>query len=284
MRRTDRRGVTLIELMIGLVLASILGASLLQIFVTQSRFNDRVEQSRSARGVARTAVNYLGAELRMTDAHDGVMLANANQLRLRVPYAIGLVCAVSGNQITAAFMPVDSTLFSMGHTGFALRNPLDGQYTYSMNDTPPANGTSSLCTSAPANMTLMAGATVRTVTGAFSPAPAVGTPIMLIRYVEFAFENSGFFPGRRGLYRRWLSQAGNVQSSEELVAPFDSTARFRFFILNNRVPSDTVPTSLANLRGVEIQLAGESERTVRGRATPEQANLVTSVFFLNRLD
>jgi hypothetical protein len=68
------------------------------------------------------------------------------------------------------------------------------------------------------------------------------------------------------------------------VAPFDSTARFRFFILNNRVASDTVPTALPDMRGIEIRLAGESERTVRGQASPEQANQVTSIFFLNRLD
>jgi hypothetical protein len=234
-------------------------------------------------------VNYLGSELRMTDAHDGVLLANANQVRVRVPYAMGLVCATSssgGGQITAAFMPVDSTLFStdMGYTGFALRNPLVGQSSYYMNGTPPVSASAGTCTSSPANMTLMPGATVWRVQGSVSPLPAIATPIMLIRYVEFAFEASTLVPGRRALWRKELDQSGNVLESEELVAPFDSAARFRFFILNSRVPSDTVPTSLANLRGLEIRLAGESERTVQGRSTPEQANLVTSVFFLNRLD
>jgi hypothetical protein len=286
MRRTDRRGVTLIEMLIGVVLAATLGASLLQIFVTQSRFNDRVEQSRSARGVARTAVNFLGAELRMTDAHDGVLLAEPSRLRIRVPYAMGLVCQASSTQITALFMPVDATLYGMGYTGFAVRNALDGQYSYYMNDTPPVAGTASLCTGAPANMTMMPGSAVLRVQGSIVTVPAVGTPITLIRYIEYAFENSAAVPGRRGLWRRLLDQSGNPVTGqvEELVAPFDTTARFRFFILNNRVPSDTVPTSLANLRGIEIQLAGESERTVRGRPAPEQANLVTSVFFLNRLD
>ena len=52
MPRMNRRGVTLVELMIGVVLSIILGASLVRITVTQSRFNDRLEQSRSARSVA----------------------------------------------------------------------------------------------------------------------------------------------------------------------------------------------------------------------------------------
>jgi prepilin-type N-terminal cleavage/methylation domain-containing protein len=286
MRRTDRRGLTLIELLIGTVLAAILGSSLLQIFVTQSRFNDRVEQSRTARSVARTAVNFLGAELRMTDAHGGVVLAEPGRLRVREPYAMGLVCQASSTQITAAFMPVDGTLYAMGYTGFAVRNALDGQYSYYMNNTAPVDGTASLCTSAPANITLMSGARVLRVQGSITTVPAVASPITLVRYIEYAFEASTAVPGRRGLWRKLLDQSGNpvTDQVEELVAPFDSTARFRFFIQNNRVPSDTVPTALGDLRGVEIQLAGESERTVRGRATPEQANLVTSVFFLNRMD
>jgi hypothetical protein len=286
MRRTDRRGVTLVELLIGTVLAAILGASLLQIFVTQSRFNDRVEQGRNARSVARTAVNYLGAELRMTDAHDGVMLAEPRRLRIREPYAMGLVCQASSTQITAAFMPVDSTLYSMGYTGFAVRNALDGQYSYFLNNTPPVAGTASICTSAPANITLMPGAVVLRVQGSITPVPAVATPVTLVRYIEYAFEASSAVPGRQGLWRKLLDQSGNPITAqvEELVAPFDSTARFRFFILNNRIPSDTVPTALADLRGIEIQLSGESERTVRGSSAPEQANLVTSVFFLNRMD
>ena len=77
---------------------------------------------------------------------------------------------------------------------------------------------------------------------------------------------------------------GHRPASEEVAAPFDSTSGFRFFILNERLASDTLPTSLGNLRGVEIRLFGESERTVRERLAPEQTNLVTSVFFLNRLD
>jgi hypothetical protein len=222
----------------------------------------------------------------MTDAHDGVALAEPGRMRIRVPYAIGLVCQASSTQLTAAFLPVDSTLYGMGYSGFAVRNALDGRYAYHLNGTPPAAGTTSTCTNSPANMTLMPGAVVLRVQGSLVTMPAVGTPITLFRSVEYAFENSAAVPGRRGLWRKLLDQSGDPSKAEaeELVAPFDSTARFRFFIRNDPVPSDTAPTALGDLRGVEIQLAGESERTVRGRATPERATLVTSVFFLNRMD
>jgi hypothetical protein len=107
---------------------------------------------------------------------------------------------------------------------------------------------------------------------------------MLYRTVRYEFAASTITPGRIALWRRTLTSAGVVNTSEEVAAPFDSTSGFRFFILNDRLAVDSLPTSLGNLRGVEIQLYGESERTVRNRAAPEQTNLVTSVFFLNRLD
>lgn len=279
----NRRGVTLIELMIGLVLASIVGASMIRIGVEQARFNERQERGRSARSVSRAAINYVGSELRMADAHNAVLLAEPRRIRLRVPYAVGLVCS-GNNPITAAFMPVDSTLLAMGQTGFAVRNPLTGQLSYYMNNTPATTGSTGVCTSSPANMTIMPGGLVLQMNGTVLPAPAVATPIYLIRFLEYEFAPSVEVPGRTALWRRQLNQAGVAVRTEELAAPFDTTSRFRFYILNDRVPSDTVPTFLANLRGIEFLLSGESEGTARGRTAPEQANLSTSIFFLNRLD
>jgi type II secretory pathway pseudopilin PulG len=280
----NRRGATLIELLIGLVLASIVGASMIRIGLEQAKFNEQQERGRSARAVSRAAINYVGSELRMADAHNAVLLAEPRRLRLRVPFAVGLVCNATSSEITAAFMPVDSTLLTMGQTGFAIRAPLTGQLNYYMNNTPSQAGSASLCTSSPASMTLMPGARVRRMGGGVSPIPAVATPIYLIRFLEYEFAPSVEVPGRTALWRRHLNQSGGVVTTEELAAPFDSTSRFRFYILNNRVPSDTVPTFLTDLRGVEFLLSGESETNARGRTGPEQANLSTSIFFLNRLD
>ncbi|HEX5632085.1 MAG TPA: hypothetical protein VFX50_02620, partial [Gemmatimonadales bacterium] len=168
--------------------------------------------------------------------------------------------------------------------GFAVRDPLTGQLSYYMNNTPATTGSTGVCTSAPASMTIMPGGLVLQMNGTVSPAPAVATPIYLIRFLEYEFAPSVEVPGRTALWRRQLNQAGAAVRTEELAAPFDTTSRFRFYILNDRVPSDTVPTFLANLRGIEFLLSGESEGTARGRTAPEQANLSTSIFFLNRLD
>mgnify|MGYP003411262106 CR=1 FL=1 len=156
--------------------------------------------------------------------------------------------------------------YAMGYTGFAVRNALDGQYNYYMNNTAPVDGTASLCTSAPANVTLMSGARLLRVQGSITTVPAVASPITLVRYIEYAFEASTAVPGRRGLWRKLLDQSGNpvTDQVEELVAPFDSTARFRFFIQNNRVPSDTVPTALGDLRGAWREVPEASSVMVHG--------------------
>jgi prepilin-type N-terminal cleavage/methylation domain-containing protein len=279
-----RRGVTLVELLIAMVLASIVGASLIRIGVEQARFNERQESGRSARAVSRAAINYITTELRMADAHNAVTQATATRVRLRVPFAVGLVCQATTSSVTGAFMPVDSTLLLMGQTGFAVRDPLTGQLQYYMNDTPAVTVSGSACTGSPANMTLMPGALVRRLDGALVGVPAVGTPVYMIRNLEYEFAPSVDVPGRVALWRRRLNQSNGVLAQEELAAPFDSTSRFRFYINNNRVASDTLPTDLEDLRGLEIRLSGESERTSRSRQGPEQANLTTSIFFLNRLD
>ena len=42
-----------------------------------------------------------------------------------------------------------------------------------------------------------------------------------------------------------------------------------------------VPT-LTDIRGLELYLPGESDRTMRQRSAPEQADMTTSIFFVNR--
>lgn len=287
MRLSSRRGVTLVELLIGITLAAILGMSLTRLLIGQTRFNERVEAGQRARSVSRSALNAMYSELRMVDANDGVTFARDSAVQMRVPYAVGIVCNVSAGQVIGAFLPVDSAMFAApGYAGFAVRDPLDGQYVYHVaNTAAPATNSTSACTGAPANVTLMTGARVLRVNTAATVTAVLGTPVLLYRNVRYAFNASAAIPGRRALWRRQLDAAGaTVTASEELAAPFDSTARFRFFILNSRTPSDTLPTALADLRGLSVFLPGESEGSPRLRGAPEQANLSSSVFFLNRAD
>ena len=284
----NRRGVTLVEMLVGMVMTAFVGTMMVSLLLTSTRFNDRIEAGREARGTARTPLNLITTELRMVNAETGIISADSVTITARIPIMLGLVCSVipgASGAVTAAFLPVDATMLdaSLGYTGFAIRQ-FDGSYAYSTSVTPIPTSTSTPAACTGGSVALPSGSRFGTLLGTVVSAASPGTPVMLFRTVRYEFAPSTAITGRTALWRHSLTAGGAVVASEEVAAPFDSTAGFRFFILNDRLASDTLPTSLGDLRGVEIRLFGESERTVRNRLSPEQTNLVTSVFFLNRLN
>ena len=72
--RAFRRGFTLIELVISMVVLAVVGASLVQMIMSQGRFMDQQEASRSSRAVSRGSLNRLFAEVRNVEAVGGVEL------------------------------------------------------------------------------------------------------------------------------------------------------------------------------------------------------------------
>ena len=66
-------------------------------------------------------------------------------------------------------------------------------------------------------------------------------------------------------------------------APFATTARVNFYVNNVATAQAAVPT-LSTIRGFELVLNGESERTPYGNSAPKTTLLTTSVFFTNRPD
>jgi hypothetical protein len=83
-----------------------------------------------------------------------------------------------------------------------------------------------------------------------------------------------------------MGRANTDSLWEELVAPFSSTARFRYFVNtgNYHDTSSTAAPSQANLnqiRGFQLYLPAESSDTVPGHKAPQYANTTTAVFFKN---
>ena len=284
-----RRGFTIAELLVTMVITAVLGMALVRTMVSSNRYINRLENGREARGTARAAVNMAALELRMVSASTGVEAASATSLTLRVPFRLGLECSATvgaSGVLVAAFLPADTSIasVSMGYNGFGYLQST-GAYAFVSSVAVPTIGAISACTGAPASMTLAPGSVVLTMIGAAIPvAIDPATPVVIWRRVRYEFAPSMLLPGRTALWRRQLDNAGTITSSEELAAPLLPTSRFGFFINNQRTSSDTVPTALANLRGIELRLVGESARTARGTTRAEQASLVSAIFFLNRPD
>jgi len=279
---STRRGFTLVELLVGLVVLGTIGAALSRLFLSQARFYDLEAQLRRARFVARAAINAALSDLRMVEATGGVVAATAKQVTLRVPYAIGTVCANTPTQMTLSLWHVDSTLFATASfSGYAWRDSV-GTVTYvEAGASLVTPGMPAFCSAA--NVTVLPRGRVATLQpplpASVPPLTAVGTPVFLIQRMTYAFQPSAALPGRTAL---WRIVMGTGQA-DELVAPFDSTARFRFFVVGSDTAQDAVPNPVTNIRGLELDLMSESDRAPEGTTAPRRAQAVTAVFFNNQL-
>jgi len=294
-RSAARRGFTLVELLLSLIVTAIVGGALVRMVLSQARFMDQQEAWRGARSVARGGINRLVSDLRVVEAVRGVEAAAAGgqDFTIRVPYAFGIMCRTAATVTTVSLLPVDSAMFAApGYSGFAWRDTA-GVYTYVPSTVLPViPGTAADCTGAlPTGFPIT---TLGSINGsppgqvvnlgsaaALSPVPPVGSLIFLYRRVRYEFKNSAMLPGRTGLWRTTLDMGG---TTEELAAPFASTARVKFYRLNSATSEMAVPAQLSEVRGLELVLDGMSERTPGGSSAPKTANVITSVFFENRPD
>jgi prepilin-type N-terminal cleavage/methylation domain-containing protein len=288
-----RRGFTLVELLISMIVTAIIGAALVRMVLSQARFMDQQEAWREARSVSRGGINRLLSDLRAVEAAGGLRAAAAGgqDFTVRVPYAFGILCGITANIWTLSLLPVDAAMFAEpGYTGFAARNNTTGIYGYNNSNLIDA-GTTALCLNGlydsihtvPTLNGSPAGTVVNVTRNAgviIVGAPPRGTIVYLYRDIRYEFKASVAIPGRTGLWRTPVSSPGDT---EELAAPFDATARVNFYNLDV-MPAQAAVPPLTNVRGLELLLNGMSERTPAGSAAPKTANMTTSVFFENRPD
>jgi len=278
---SGRRGFTLVELLVGMLILGIIGAALTKLFLSQSRFYDQETQLRRARLLSRMAVNAALSDLRMVEATGGVVSATPTQVTVRVPYALGIVCANTLAQTTLALFPTDSTVYATaGFSGYVWRDSV-GNMTYVEGGSSIVVGSAAFCTTA--NVTVLPQGQVVSVQpplpSSLPAGTAVGTPVFLIQRLTYEFKASVALPGRPALWRTVVATG----QADELVAPFDSSAKFRFFVVGSDTAQPAVPSPLSNMRGLELNLTSQSDHAPEGTTAPKQAQTVTAVFFNNQL-
>lgn len=285
-----RRGFTLAELLISLVVLGVVAGAFTKLLLSQNRFFSHESNKRFSRSVARAATNILITDLRMVQDNSGVDSATADGklIRIKVPYRFGLVCGTSGSVTTVSMLPIEQSTLSMSvYTGFAVRNATGG-YDYiepsnpTGSDIPVASSNPSLCTGNGGGQ-----AQIRTVSAngrdgqvldlkSSGPSGAmVSAPVFFWQKVTYSFRASVLYPGRLGLWRN--VQGGN---NEEIMAPFDTSARFKFYKAGDDFSRTTVPASLSDIRGLDIVLPGVSPNGT-ARDSASKSTVVTSVFFKN---
>jgi Tfp pilus assembly protein PilX len=271
-----RAGVSLLELLVALTLLGFIGASILRTFTSQARLAELHTKRLDARAVSRAPINLVMSEARMVETGQGVVAASASSLTLRVPVAMGVVCGISGTETVVSLLPVDSAVVASAEiSGHAYRQA-NGAYAYTEGATTVAAGGDATCTAE--QITAAPGGRTVLVTPQMAAAE-VGTVGFLYQRVRYDFMASATFAGRMGLWRT-LEPSG---ATEEVAAPFDPAARFRYY----RADQDTVDTAvpaLGQIRGFALELRGASEHARFGKTAPESTLLRTAVFFMNRLN
>lgn len=288
-----RRGFTLLEMLIALTIVGVIGAVATKLLASQSRFFDSQTNRRVARQVARSSTNVLLSDLRMVQDSGGVdsVSSDGKTIRVVVPYRFGIYCGTNGgNSYTFSMLPVDSAVSAMAvYGGYAFRDSATGRYT---SVTPPApqstnavttSSTPSLCTggSYPIRTLTINGRTSRIIdVTPKNPAgvdPKVGTAVYLWQLVTYTFAPSSTYVGSVGLWR--YARSNNTDIKSELLAPFDTSARFRFYVTGQDTSYLTPPAKYL-IRGVDVVLSAKSPRASAG-STNRTSNMITSIFFKN---
>jgi prepilin-type N-terminal cleavage/methylation domain-containing protein len=279
--RGARRGFTIIELLVGIVLFAIVGAAFTKLLTVQGRFFDRQGMGNAARNVSRASLNRVVSDFRMIEATGGVVAASSTSLTIRIPFAIGVVCANSGGGTVLSLLPVDSTTYAnAGFYGYAWRNYLNGVYSYVESPATEGSGDAAVC--AGVSITMVPNGKTVLVTPVLPANAGLGAPVFLYSKIKYEFTNSTAVPGKLGLFRTTIAPNGTL-TTEEIVAPFANTAGWKFFTVNGgSVASVNPPGNLADIRGLELHLDGISENIAPGQITNETAPFTTAVFFKNR--
>jgi prepilin-type N-terminal cleavage/methylation domain-containing protein len=299
-----RRGFTIVEIITALTIIAILGIAMTKLVIGQARSFQMDNGGRKARAAARSAMNILITDLRMTQDSGGITALDATNNRridVRVPIVFGTVCSFTASGAILALVPVDSfQMAAAKYGGYAVRRS-GGSFTYQYSaagsgDTIQTQGNGS-CHGGPklyADTVTVSGRTGRVVS--VSPGPPAGTAVgdmaFVYQDVTYEFKTSQMYPGGLGLYRVIRGRANTDTLSEELLAPFTTTSRFNYYMSSGVAgtgyatadrPTATTPAATAYhlVRGFQIVLAAQSPDTTPGRTKPQTATTTTAVFFKN---
>jgi len=282
-----RAGYSLPEVLVATMLLGVIGGALTKLVIGQMRFFDNISNVRGARSVARNSMNVLLSDLRMVQDSNGVTAATTSSITVRVPYRFGVVCgnspSVTPVKTVVQMLPADSAILALAQfRGYAWRDTT-GRYTVvSAVTAPVASTAASVCTDSALIKSVSINGRSSTIFDIVPIIPAANLPppgaaVFFYQTITYSFAASTLFPGTRAL---WRNQTNGV--NEELMAPFDTSAKFKFYSLGQDTSSTTVPASLNNIVGMDIVLTALGARTLARQTAPTQAKMVSSVFFKNR--
>lgn len=273
----DRRaGFTLIELMIGLILAGLFATVLFQLILGQSRFTREQGGREEVQQNVRGAMELIASELRAVPA-GAITAAGANSISFRMPRAYGVLCdppMLTPGTAWVAFpgdaFPADlPTSFTSTNWGIALPGAA-GAGTLAAFPMTGVTAVGNAC----ANLNLPAGSTalVRGIRySGLATTGAVATPVFL--YQEFRYRvDTSPDPALEG---KWLLRANGASPAQPLAGPMIESGTgasiggisFRYLCDNTPVAPSLVTAN--NINSIRVVLAMQSRATNGARRQDE---------------
>jgi prepilin-type N-terminal cleavage/methylation domain-containing protein len=272
----SRRGFTIIELLMAVVVMAILGTALTRMLISDSRFVSRQDAMVSSRHGSRAAMNVLSVDLRMV-GDGGLLAATRDSVMVEVPYAFGMTCNPSGPDLVASLMPPDSLTYATKVAdGMAWRTNA-GTYTVIPGVTVASHSDAGPCDAD--SVRVVSGGSLIAISGIPGPPPPPGQIFYLYQTVTYRFSASSELPGRLALWRK-----EGTAAYEEFVVPFDTSAGFWCLVGPDSDVENCPPAGGLNaVTGLELRLHSASERVPQGASDYEVFYLSTQVSFRNKV-
>ncbi|MGH7540521.1 MAG: PilW family protein [Gemmatimonadota bacterium] len=253
MDRTGDRGFTLVEVLIAIVAAGVLGASLLGLVLGQQRFYGESGDAILAQQNLRASLDLMGSELRMASPTD-IMAANSDSIAVRFDVVRGVVCRVpgAGQAYVLVYDSVGTANLPAGFRGTAYSNPYDSTYVYEDGFTPSVTGSGTgtapynACVAKDAPDTYP-GTAYRDTNGwgAFAVMPDSGALVRWYGRLSYWLGTSTSSPNGWAIWR----------NDQELVTPFHNTSRFRYVMANGSVQNSVVGVGqLDDIRMIRVEV------------------------------
>ena len=317
--RGRRRGMTLIEIMISLVLLGIVGGVIMRVIMRQQRFYQGVNQIMSQRGQLRQATTVLPIDLRsLSSVGDDIIAATDSSMEFMVNVGTSIVCeVVNGSQVA---LPLTSLASGQVLTSwFGYGEPTAGATVYIYNDSSVAgneedrwqkftlvavhkdasrcvasfHGIGDLAKERPILELSSTEPNDATTGGPLSRYINVGAPIRIMKRVRYALYQASDGKWYLGFstYNTTTSAYGNLSPVSGPYDPYGSASGlgFKYYDVDgNEIASGATTTEREKIARVDLIARARTSASVRAAGIQAGANqqyrdsLAVSVMLRNR--
>jgi prepilin-type N-terminal cleavage/methylation domain-containing protein len=244
-----KSGFTLIEVLVALSVAAILGVTISGLVIGQQRFYRHADATIVSQQNMRAALDLMTAEIRMASPTD-LIAATPDSVAFRADLIRAVVCDSTGPDEVTLFVydTVTTMNLGIGFRGAAFSGPYDSAFVYADSWTPSVGAVGSaaeavcVANGAPAGMGTKF---YRRVTGwgsQFADVPDRGSVVRFYGRLSYRFGGSNFSNGNMAIWR----------NSQELVSPFATGAAFQYVMADGSVRTSVPGPQLADVASVRI--------------------------------